>query len=157
MAHRATTRIRGTASRSSRRGGIPEKISSLGLEAASCSDLIEQIQRGFAFTALQNLESKSGIVLSQLASVLGIPERTLARRKASRKLTWEESERLLRLATVFEGAVRLFEGDVAAAVSWLTTPRKALSDHSPLAYSRTEVGAREVANLMGRLEHGIFS
>jgi len=42
-------------------------------------------------------------------------------------------------------------------VNWLNAPRKALSGQSPLNYSRTELGAREVVNLMGRLEHGIFS
>ena len=79
------------------------------------------------------------------------------RRKASGKLTTEESERLLRIAGIFEDAVDLFEGDVPAAVNWLTTPRKALGDRPPLSYARTEPGAREVENLIGRLEHGIFS
>lgn len=95
--------------------------------------------------------------MSRLASIIGIPERTLARRKASGKLTPEESERLLRISAVFEDAVNLFEGDVSAAVNWLTTPRKALGDRPPLSYARTEPGAREVENLIGRLEHGIFS
>jgi putative toxin-antitoxin system antitoxin component (TIGR02293 family) len=81
----------------------------------------------------------------------------LARRKVSRRLTPDESERLLRISAVFEDAVDLFEGDVAAAVNWLTTPRKALGDRAPLTYARTEPGAREVENLIGRLEHGIFS
>jgi putative toxin-antitoxin system antitoxin component (TIGR02293 family) len=110
-----------------------------------------------SFAALQTLELRSGIAISDLTSLLGIPERTLARRRTSGKFTWEESERLLRIATVFDSAVALFDGDVRAAVGWLTTPRKALSNHSPLNYSRTEVGAREVENLIGRLEHGVFS
>jgi putative toxin-antitoxin system antitoxin component (TIGR02293 family) len=115
------------------------------------------LERGFSFKTLHVLESRSGLALSRLASVIGIPERTLARRKASGRLTSEESERLLRISAVFEDAVDLFEGDVAAAVNWLTTPRKALGDRPPLAYARTEPGAREVENLIGRLEHGIFS
>ena len=45
-------------------------------------------------------------------------------------MTPEESERLLRISAVFEDAVDLFEGDVAAAVNWLTTPRKALGDRT---------------------------
>jgi putative toxin-antitoxin system antitoxin component (TIGR02293 family) len=53
--------------------------------------------------------------------------------------------------------VNLFEGDVPAAMTWLTTPRKALGGRPPLSYARTEPGAREVENLIGRLEHGIFS
>lgn len=99
----------------------------------------------------------SGLTLPRLATLIGIPERTLARRKASGKLTTEESERLLRIAGIFEDAVDLFEGDVPAAVNWLTTLRKALGDRPPLSYARTEPGAREVENLIGRLEHGIFS
>jgi putative toxin-antitoxin system antitoxin component (TIGR02293 family) len=69
----------------------------------------------------------------------------------------QESERLLRISGVFERAVELFEGDIAAAVTWLTTPQKSLGRHSPLIYARTEVGAREVENLIGRLEHGVFT
>jgi putative toxin-antitoxin system antitoxin component (TIGR02293 family) len=131
--------------------------SSLGLSAANSAELIRQLERGFSFKTLHVLESRSGLTLSRLASVIGIPERTLARRKASGKLTPEESERLLRISAVFEDAVDLFEGDVRAAVNWLTTPRKALGDRPPLSYARTEPGAREVENLIGRLEHGIFS
>jgi putative toxin-antitoxin system antitoxin component (TIGR02293 family) len=129
----------------------------LGLTAANPTELIQQLERGFSFKTLQALESQSGLALSQLAAAIGIPERTLARRKVSRRLTPEESERLLRISAVFEDAVDLFEGDVPAAVNWLTTPRKALGDRFPLAHARTEPGAREVENLIGRLEHGIFS
>jgi putative toxin-antitoxin system antitoxin component (TIGR02293 family) len=130
---------------------------SLGLTAANSAELIRQLERGFSFKTLHALETRSGLALSRLASIIGIPERTLARRKASGKLTPEESERLLRISAVFEGAVDLFEGDVAAAVNWLTSPRKTFGDRAPLAYARTELGAREVENLIGRLEHGIFS
>jgi putative toxin-antitoxin system antitoxin component (TIGR02293 family) len=58
---------------------------------------------------------------------------------------------------VFEKAVELFEGDVAAAVKWLTSPRKSFDNQSPLNYSRTEPGAHEVENMIGRLEHGVYS
>ena len=131
--------------------------SSLGLTAANSAELIRHLERGFSFKTLLVLESRSGLTLPRLGTVIGIPERTLARRKASGKLTTDESERLLRIAGVFEDAVDLFEGDVPAAVTWLTTPRKALGDRPPLSYARTEPGAREVEKLIGRLEHGIFS
>jgi putative toxin-antitoxin system antitoxin component (TIGR02293 family) len=131
--------------------------STLGLTATNSAELIQQLERGFSFKTLEMFESRSGLALSRLAATIGIPERTLARRKVSRKLTPEESARLLRISAVFEDAVDLFEGDVAAAVNWLTTPRKALGDRPPLSYARTEPGAREVKNLIGRLEHGIFS
>jgi putative toxin-antitoxin system antitoxin component (TIGR02293 family) len=131
--------------------------SHLGVKASNSNELIRNIQRGFAFKALLALESRTGLAASRIASLIGIPERTLARRKASGRLSSDESERLLRISSIFEDAVNLFESDVASAVKWLTTPRKSLGSQPPLAYSRTELGAREVENLIGRMEHGIFS
>lgn len=130
---------------------------SLGITAASTGELISHVQRGFSFKSLRQLESHSGMPISMIASLIGIPERTLARRKTAGRLTSEESERLLRVSTIFEKAVELFEGDVAAAVKWLTTSQRTLGYNPPLAYARTELGAREVENLIGRLEHGVFS
>lgn len=157
MAELAVSRPRAVRPQRSQRQPQTLKVSSLNLKAAGVDHLIRQVERGFAFSALQTLGSQSGIAVSDLATLLGIPERTLARRRASGRFTWEESERLLRIATVFENAVALFDGDVGGAVGWLTAPRKALSGETPLNYARTEVGAREVGNLIGRLEHGVFS
>src|SRR5260370_5851212 len=130
---------------------------SLGLTATATGELIRQIERGLAFDSLRKLEAFSGVDTLAIASVIGIPERTLARRKTAGRLSPDESERLLRISTVIEKSVELFEGDVPAAVSWLTSPTRALGNHSPLQYSRTEIGAREVENLIGRLEHGVFT
>jgi putative toxin-antitoxin system antitoxin component (TIGR02293 family) len=130
---------------------------SLGLSMNSVPDLIREVMRGFSYRSLIAFESNSGLSLQTLADIIGIPERTLARRKASGRLAPEESERLLRLSSIFEKAVELFEGDVSGAVNWLTTPKRALEGQTPLQYARTEVGAREVENLIGRLEHGVFS
>ena len=131
--------------------------SSLGLRATTTPQLIEQLQVGLSFEALRALESNSGLDVLALATLIGIPERTLARRRSAGRLAPEESERLLRISNIFEKAVELFEGDADAAVQWLTTPKKALNDQEPLQYSRTEPGAREVENLIGRVEHGVFS
>src|SRR5882672_10107289 len=134
-----------------------ERGTSLGLSASNASELIQQVERGFSFKTLHILESRSGLPGPALAGLVGIPGRTLARRKSKGRFTPEESERLLRLGTVFEQAVELFEGDNAAALRWLTAPRKTLEGKTPLAYARTELGAREVEDLIGRLEHGVVS
>src|SRR5882762_6413508 len=134
-----------------------ERGASLGLRASNSAELIQQVERGFSFKTLHTLESRSGLPGAALAGLVGIPERTLARRRSKGKFTPEESERLLRLGTVFEQAVELFEGDNAAALRWLTAPRKALEGKTPLAYARTELGAREVEDLIGRLEEGVFA
>ena len=130
---------------------------SLGLTAIRTDELVRQIERGLPFKALESFRALSGLRVPVISSVIGIPERTLARRKAAGRLAQDESERLLRISIVFEKAVELFEGDVKRAVAWLTNPKKALGNQIPLGYSRTEIGAREVEELIGRLEHGVFS
>src|SRR5437667_4987028 len=122
----------------------------LGLNATTFPELIQQVERGFSYRALQTMEARSGISAARLAEIIGIPERTLARRKTSGRLSPEESERLLRISRVFEMALDLFDGESPSAMKWLTTPRKALDHQTPLNYSRTELGAREVENPMGR-------
>jgi putative toxin-antitoxin system antitoxin component (TIGR02293 family) len=130
---------------------------SIGITADDVWAVVKQVERGLAFSAVGGFQKASGIPLSTLASLLRIPPRTLVRRRAAGRLAPEESERLLRLATVFEQAVALFEGDVATAREWLSRPKKALGGETPLQMARTEVGAREVERLIGRLEHGVFS
>ena len=134
---------------------LPGRV--LGLRAQSSSDLIRQVERGFRYDLLRSLETHSGINITEIAALIGIPERTLARRRAAGRLTSDESERLLRVSAIYEKALELFEGDGKAALNWLNTPKRAFNEQTPLVYSRTELGAREVENLIGRLEHGVFS
>ena len=137
--------------------GAGLKGRSLGLAAGSTAELIRRMERGLRYAALGKFAANSGLRVSELAAVLGIPERTLARRRVSGYLSPEESERLLRISHLFEKAVELFGGDVVGAVRWLRTKKKYLENQPPLEYAKTELGAREVENLLGRLEHGVYS
>ncbi len=130
--------------------------SCLGLSTDRTDELIRKVRKGLSFKTLESLSRESGISIPELASIIEIPDRTLARRKIAGRLARDESERLLRICSIFEKAVELFSGDVPEAVAWLRRPRRALADHTPLAYSGTELGAREVENLIGQLEYGVF-
>ncbi len=158
MALLATHRHAGRISQTRhRRVPLVRQGSSLGLNGLSTEKLIHLIEQGLPFRTLTALSSQTGMPMLELASVLRIPERTLARRRVAGRLAPDESERLMRVATIFEKAVQFFEGEASAAVTWLKSPKKALANHSPLQYACFEIGAREVENLIGRLEHGIFS
>lgn len=129
----------------------------LGFEPQSTEAMLRRLQDGFPFQAFEHLRGNTALPVEALLSFVRIPQRTLARRKSRGTLDALESERLVRLARLFGLCIELFEGDVAAARRWLVTPQKALSGATPLEMGRTELGAREVENLIGRLEHGVFS
>lgn len=88
---------------------------SLGIRGETFADVIDEIRRGFSYTSLVRFQQVSELPLETIAEAIQVPRRTLARRKAMRKRKPDESERLLRVAHVFERAVDLFEGDVAGA------------------------------------------
>ena len=92
----------------------------------------------------------------QLAPLLGISRATLHRRRKSGRLESPECERIVRFARLLGRATEVFE-DEDAAREWLKSPAVAFSGESPLSFADTEVGAREVEFLLGRLEHGVFT
>jgi putative toxin-antitoxin system antitoxin component (TIGR02293 family) len=131
--------------------------SALGLTHTETAQLIHEMERGLPYSSIARFHAESGLSVGTIADLIRIPPRTLIRRKASGRLDTNESERLLRISNVFEKAVGLFGGDRDSARTWLMTPNRALAHRSPLDFSRTEIGAREAEDLIGRLEHGVFT
>jgi len=122
----------------------------------SSLDWIMVIRRGLPAAALESLTGHLGLAQAELAAVLGIPERTLARRKKEGTLNPEESAKLVRLARVVRRAAEVLE-DRGAALQWLKRPNRALAGEVPLRLLDTEIGAESVTDLLGRIEHGVFS
>ncbi len=67
-----------------------------------------------------------------------------------------ESDRLYRLARVLALA-RESLGDEARATRWLKRTKRALGGVAPIAAIDTELGARQVENLLGRIAYGGIS
>jgi len=129
----------------------------LGVNAADPLQLVRAVERGFAFSTLERIKKATNIPMEQLAVSIGISQRTLTRRRKEKKLTASESDRLVSISRLLTLAVDLFEGDGSKAFAWFLKPNRALGGMTPLAMATTETGAREVENLIGRLEHGVFT
>ena len=92
----------------------------------------------------------------ELAPLLGISRATFHRRRKAGHLESPESEKLIRFARLLRRATEVLEEEEAAR-EWLKAPAVAFGGESPLSFADTEIGAREVEYLLGRLEHGVFS
>jgi putative toxin-antitoxin system antitoxin component (TIGR02293 family) len=137
--------------------GQHEYVSLLGLKSFDSATLMKRVEEGVSFAAFERLKRSLKVSSRELADVVLITQRTLARRKRAGRLDPDESDRLVRVSRVFGRAIELFEGDVESARSWLMSPIIALGGGVPFAMLRTEVGAREVEGVITRLEHGVFS
>ena len=127
----------------------------LGFRFQHRKQLLDHLARGLPISSFDHLCKEMDVPASLLAEVTRIAPRTLARRKKEGRLETDESERLYRLAALYDQAIRVL-GSPDAAKVWFKSPKKALSGKSPLEYSEMELGAREVEELLGRLEHGVF-
>lgn len=127
----------------------------LQVKPRTALDWIAVIRQGISSAAVDALAKTIRVTQSELAAALGIPERTLARRKREGMLNSEESAKLLRLARVVERAEEVFE-NLDAALDWLKSPNAALSGVTPLSLLDTDIGAESVLDSLGRIEHGVF-
>ncbi|HLM60946.1 MAG TPA: antitoxin Xre/MbcA/ParS toxin-binding domain-containing protein, partial [Pyrinomonadaceae bacterium] len=129
----------------------------LGIKTADNLKLAERVEAGFPFDALERLGKTTGLPLERLRVAVRITPRTLTRRKKEKKLSPEESDRLVSVSRLLAQTFELFEGNEEAGIRWFTSPNRALGGQSPIEVAATETGTREVENLIGRLEHGIFT
>lgn len=125
-------------------------------EMLSPFEIARAVRVGLPWAAFEAMEAALSIPARQLAAMLHIPPRTLSRRKDAGRLEAMESDRLCRLARVVAHAVDVFESQERAR-DWLETENRALGGQRPLELLDTDAGAREVDDVLGRIEHGIFS
>lgn len=92
--------------------------------------MIKSIEDGLPVSNFKKLQDNLDLPDKDLARYIRIPKSTLA-------------------LAVFE--------DAGLAKKWLKEDAYGLGDVSPLEYAVTEIGAREVEDLLGRIEHGVFS
>ena len=130
-------------------------LAGLGLDPHP-DELIEAIRSGLPVRMFRRLADALSVSDAELARVTGISSSTLTRRKRAGALSPEEGERVLRFARLLDRAADVF-GGVDEAADWLKAPNRALGGTSPLSYADTEIGAREVENLLGRVEYGVYS
>jgi putative toxin-antitoxin system antitoxin component (TIGR02293 family) len=119
-------------------------------------DLRQRLREGLPYEAFEALRAAFGLSLRDLSTVLAVPERTLARRKLQRRLRPDESDRLVRLARIASYAEEVL-GSRDKAADWLRTPNRALGTEAPVLRLDTDLGARQIEAVLGRIAHGVYS
>lgn len=117
---------------------------------------VDRVLAGLPVEEFDALRAMLGLPVEAMAAKIGISVATLSRRRAKKQpLDRDHSDRLMRYARLYWMAVDYF-GEQATARDWLARPARGLGGRSPLEFAETEMGAREVEDLIGRLEHGVY-
>jgi putative toxin-antitoxin system antitoxin component (TIGR02293 family) len=117
-------------------------------------DLHRAIREGLAYAAIERLAAALDTDVDEIARIVALPKRTLARRRASGVLSATESERVVRLARAYARSLDVL-GDPGKARRWLRAPNRSLGGEAPIDLVETDVGARAIDDVLGRIEHGI--
>lgn len=106
---------------------------------------------------VDRLKQRIALSDTQMAAYLGTSVATLQRKRAKNAtVSFVEGDRIYRLARILAQASALFREEEAAA-EWLKSPQLGLDGAIPFELIGTEAGAREVEDLLGRIEYGVIS
>lgn len=123
---------------------------------ADYTAVTDRARAGLPYAALEAVAKRYEVPVARVADILGLPPRTLARRKKERRLSPEESDRLVRLARVTAVADDVLETPKIAG-EWLRTPNRALGGAAPIDLLGTDLGAEQVETILVRIDYGVYS
>lgn len=116
----------------------------------------KDVERGLPLATLDEFSAYSGIPVKDLLEVV-IPPRTLKhRRQRNESLNAEESDRLARVAKIYELAAKVY-GDRENGKEWLLRPKRRFEERTPLTMLRTEKGEEAVQDMLIQMDEGYFA
>ena len=122
-------------------------------------DAHEAIVKGIPGGALVYMvKHVKGIKPADVTRAVGVSLRTVQRRMKAPtvRLNQEQSGRTWKFAEVLAKATQVF-GDQGEAEKWLAQPAMALDERRPIDLLASPAGSEMVEQLLGRLEHGIYT
>ncbi len=118
-------------------------------------DFDKLIREGLQYSAILRMKESLKLTEQELSDILGVSPRTLIRYKEKgKRFSPVESDRAYRYAKIFAYAANVFGGEEGAR-EWLHIPQMGLGGRIPLDMMKTEAGAQEVEDLLGRIEYGV--
>lgn len=131
----------------------------LGRRITSRLDVHEAIESGIPGGALIHMVAQvKAMKPADVLQAVGVSVRTIQRRAGSprRPLSQEQSGRAWKFAEVLTRASEVF-GSQTAAERWLSEPAMALDRRRPVDLLSSPVGVEIVEQLLGRIEHGVYT
>jgi len=134
----------------------------LGRKVKSRIDFDALIKRGIPLGVISHIKREFNLPDEVIARIIGVSPRTVSRRRrtvkisAKERLSPVESDRVYRFARIVAIAEDVFE-DKKEALEWLNNPQYGLGGRVPFDMLQTDAGAREVEELLLRIDYGVIS
>jgi putative toxin-antitoxin system antitoxin component (TIGR02293 family) len=121
-------------------------------------DLARMIRDGLPHGVVERVKGLLDLSDRELAAAMGVSQKTVGRLRKSgtARVNPVAGDRLYRMARLYALAREVTGGEEPAR-QWLRSPQFGLAGQTPLESMLTEAGAREVEDLLGRIEHGVLA
>ena len=133
-------------------------VAMMGNQYANPSDidLLKLARKGIAKKSLLALAKQISLTIEEVASVLHISERTLQRYTPTTLVKTEYADRAIELALLYQRGIEVL-GSEKAFSNWIKSPNFALGGEVPFNLLDTRIGFTMALDILGRIEHGVFS
>lgn len=128
-----------------------------GISISNPLDYIKIGEKGISPTFLVHLMERFSLEKSLMADLVGVSMRTLFKWiKSDKSLTQSYSVKVLEMADLFLYGESIFKSR-EDFLSWIKSPNTALGGMAPAKLMSMPEGLSKVRDLLGRIEHGVYS
>lgn len=129
----------------------------VGTDIKSGFDLIALSNEGIKKGSMDALITHVGISKKAFTeNVLNISVKTMERKSSSDRLDKRTSSHIIEIAKVVEHAFNVF-GSGDKVQLWLNSANRALNNNKPIDLFYIATGLAMVNDVLGRIEHGVYS
>lgn len=114
------------------------------------------VRRGITKSYLVQLKNTTALDYDALAQALSVTRSTLINKKGDQKFNDSLAERIVALADLYSFGYEVFDNEEHFN-DWMSHPNQALGGKPPFDFIDNQYGREEIHNLIGRIEHGVYS
>lgn len=121
----------------------------------SRNDFIRMSREGIPMSTLSKIQEITTLSIKEISQILPVSERQLTRYKSDHILRKDISSHLIQLVELFERGFEVFGKDKFPL--WIRSEIRALGNQRPIDILDTPIGIQMVLDILGRIEHGVYS
>ena len=119
-------------------------------------DLIEITRKGLPKSVVQTISNILSISMEKMSQLIHVSYRTIQRKSDKDLLNVYSTEQILEIAEVISRGIDVL-GSLESFIKWLHKDIRALNYTKPLDFLDTSFGASLIKDILGRIEHGVYS
>lgn len=118
-------------------------------------DFIRMSREGIPMHTLHKIQTYTSLTSTELSQILPISERQLQRYKPDHVLRKDITSHLIQLVELFERGYKVFGKEKFPI--WIRSEILAFGNRKPMDVLDTPIGIQMVMDVLGRIEHGVYS